>query len=50
MAVGPQSSAELHGIGDYINTNDLLVINPSPKTPSLARDDDIPRFVPDDEK
>ena len=50
LIVGPQSSAELHGIDEYVNTNGLLVISPSSKEPSLARDDNIFRFVPDDEK
>ena len=50
LIVGPQSSAELHGISEYVNDNGLLVISPSSKEPSLARDDNIFRFVPDDEK
>ena len=47
--VGPQSSAELQNVIEYVNENGMLVISPSSKAPSLAQEDNVFRFSPDDE-
>ena len=48
LVLGPESSAEIHGIKSYVDSNDVVIISPTSTSPSLAVADNIFRMVPND--
>ena len=48
FVLGPESSAEIHHIKSYVDSNDMVLISPTSTSPSLAIADNIFRMVPDD--
>ena len=50
FVLGPASSAEVHRIKFYADSNDMVLISPTSGSPSLAVTDNIFRFYPDDNR
>ena len=48
VVIGPQSSAQVEAIKDYAAANGMVLISPSSTAPSLATEDNVLRFCPDD--
>ena len=48
FVLGPESSAEIHHIKSYVDSNDMVLISPTSSSPSLAIADNIFRMIPDD--
>ena len=48
LVLGPISSAEIHGIKSYVDSNDMVLIGSISTSPSLAAVDNIFRLSPDD--
>ena len=47
FVLGPESSAEIHHIKSYVDSNDMVLISPSSISPSLAIADNVFRMIPD---
>ena len=50
FVLGPASSAEVHRIKFYADSNDMVLISPTSGSPSLAVTDNIFRFYPGDNR
>ena len=48
VVIGPQSSAQVEAIKDYAEANGIVLISPASTAPSLAMEDNVLRFCPDD--
>ena len=48
LVVGAETSAELHHIKPYADSNNMLLISPSSVSPKLSIKDNIFRLIPDD--